>query len=220
MIDLYAWDTSNGRKISILLEELGLPYRYHPVDISKGCQFTEDFLALNPNGKIPAIIDRQGPDGKPIAIFESGAIMIYLANKSASELYPADIRLRTDVNQWLMFQMGGVGPSFGQALHYYKYADQKVDYAIKRSMDEAHRIYRVMDLHLSKNDYFAGQYSIADVSIYPWVARWEWLDIQWRDYPHVARWFERVSERPAAQQGMVVMGLEGETQPSPMNRAA
>ncbi len=210
MIDLYAWDTSNGRKIPILLEELGLAYTYHPIDITKGDQFTKEFLNLNPNGKIPAIIDQNGPDGQPITLFESGAILIYLANKVASDLYPEDLRQRTLVNQWLMFQMGGVGPSFGQALHFYKYAKERVEYGIERYMTEAHRIYKVMDERLSDNDYFAGQYSIADISIYPWVARREWLDIQWSDYPHVARWFEQVSQRVAVQRGMSALTLKSD----------
>ncbi len=205
MIDLYSWNTANGRKIAILLEELKLPYRYHPVDITNGEQFSAEFVALNPNSKIPAIIDSDGPDGQPITIIESGAIMIYLADKAHSSLNPTDPRQRVNVLEWLMFQMGGVGPNFGQALHFYKYAKEKVPYGIERYMTEFHRLCKVMDSRLQGRDYIAGDYSIADISIYPWLARWKWLDLDWAQYPNLERWFEAVSQRDAVKRGLEVL---------------
>lgn len=208
MINLYSWDTSNGRKIAILLEELQLPYNFHPINIGKGEQFSPAFLQINPNGKIPAIVDPDGPDGKEISVFESGAIMIYLAEKTNSGLLPKDPRDRTRVMEWLMFQMGGVGPQLGQALHFYKYADEKIQYGIDRYMKEAHRIYSVMDKWLADKTFFAGDYSLADISIYPWIARHEWLDIDWTDYPHLKRWFDRISEREAVKKGLTVLAVK------------
>jgi len=205
MIDLYSWNTSNGRKISILLEELTLPYDFHPINIGQGDQFSPDFLNINPNGKIPAIIDQDGPGGEKISIFESGAIMIYLAEKTNSPLLPKDLRARIQVLEWLMFQMGGVGPQMGQALHFYKYADQKIQYGIDRYMKEAHRLYAVMNDWLVDKPYFAGDYSLADISIYPWIARYEWLDIDWTIYPNLKEWFDRISMREAVQKGLTVM---------------
>ncbi|GAA3916043.1 glutathione S-transferase family protein [Litoribacillus peritrichatus] len=205
MIDLYSWNTSNGRKISIMLEELGLPYQYHPIDINAGEQFSESFLAINPNGKIPAIVDRNGPDGQPITLFESGAILLYLAEKAGSELSPNDPGKRHQVMQWLMFQMGGVGPSFGQALHFYKYAQERVDYGIQRYMREVHRLCGVMDDRLKNREYFVDHYSIADISIFPWLARWEWLDLDWKLYPNLSRWFQLVSQREAVKRGLEVL---------------
>ncbi len=207
MIDLYSWDTGNGRKIAILLEELDLPYEYHPVDIGKGEQFAPEFLQINPNGKIPAIIDREGPDGKKISVFESGAIMIYLAEKSKSPLWPSDTRARTQVMEWLFFQVGGVGPQLGQALHFYKYADEKVQYGIDRYMKEAHRIFKVMDDWLSDKKYFAGDYSLADIAIYPWIVRHDWLDIDWTLYPQLKRWFDSISGREAVRKGLSVLAV-------------
>lgn len=207
MIDLYSWDTGNGRKIAILLEELDLPYEYHPVDIGKGEQFAPEFLQINPNGKIPAIIDREGPDGKKISVFESGAIMIYLAEKSKSPLWPSDTRARTQVMEWLFFQVGGVGPQLGQALHFYKYADEKVQYGIDRYMKEAHRLFKVMDDWLSDKKYFAGDYSLADIAIYPWIVRHDWLDIDWALYPQLKRWFDSISGREAVRKGLSVLAV-------------
>jgi GST-like protein len=202
MLNLYSWDTSNGRKIAIMLEELGLDYRYHPIDISQGEQHSDKFLAINPNGKIPVIIDPDGPEGKPITIFESGAILIYLAEKYNSSLLPQQPQERMQVLQWLMFQMGSIGPMFGQALHFYKYADEVVPYATDRYMKEALRLYGVMNDWLENRDYFAAHYSIADIAIYPWIARWQWLDIDWNKFPNLKAWYDRLSERPAIQKGL------------------
>lgn len=205
MIDLYSWNTANGRKISIMLEEMKIPYRYHPIDINNNEQFTEAFLKINPNGKIPAIIDSDGPNGEPITIIESGAILIYLANKVSSELLPENPKQQTQVLEWLMFQMGGVGPNFGQALHFYKYAQEHIDYGVQRYMSEVHRLCLVMDNWLKNRDYFAEHYSIADISIYPWLARWEWLDLNWEQYPNLYHWFQLISQREAVKRGLRVL---------------
>src|SRR5258708_21894640 len=168
MIDLYTWGTPNGRKVSIMLEETGLPYRVHKVDISKNEQFKPEFLALNPNSKIPAIVDQEGPGGKPLPLFESGAILIYLAEKTG-KLLPTDPAARYTVLQWLMFQMGGVGPMFGQVHHFLRAAPEPVPYAIERYGKETRRLYGVLDVQLGKAAYLAGEYSIADIATYPWV---------------------------------------------------
>lgn len=203
MIDLYTWTTPNGRKVSIMLEEAGLPYRVHPIDISKGDQFAPEFVAINPNSKIPAIVDAEGPGGRPISIFESGAILIYLAEK-AGTLLPSDARDRVAVLQWLMFQTGGVGPMFGQRHHFYRAAPEPVPYALARYTKETHRLYGVLDRRLAEAEYLAGAYSIADIATYPWVARWEWHDLDWAKFPHVERWFKAIGARPAVQRGMQV----------------
>src|SRR5215472_4438772 len=203
MIDLYTWTTPNGRKVSILLEELGLPYRVHKIDISKGEQFTKEFIAINPNSKIPAIVDPEGSGGKPLAIFESGAILLYLAEK-AGRLIPQDPRRRIEALEWLMFQMGGVGPMFGQRHHFYRAAPEKVPYALERYTQETHRLYGVLDARLALEPYLAGEYSIADIATYPWVARWEWHELDWSKFPNVERWFKTLGERPAVQKGMAV----------------
>ena len=203
MIDLYTWTTPNGRKVSILLEELGLPYGVHPVNIGKGDQFAPDYLKINPNGKIPSIVDPQGPDGKPIAMMESGAILIYLARKTG-KLFPQAERAQYEVLQWLMFQMGGVGPMFGQTHHFLRAAKEPVPYAIERYMAETRRLYAVLNDRLKVHDYLAGAYSIADIATYPWVARHEWHKTDLNDFPHVRRWFDAISARPAVQKGMRV----------------
>jgi GST-like protein len=203
MIDLYTWGTPNGRKISVMLEEVGLPYRSHPIDISKGDQFAPEFIAINPNSKIPAIVDPEGPGGRPISVFESGAILIYLAEKTG-KLMPSDPRARIETLEWLMFQMAGVGPMFGQRHHFFRSAPEKVPYALERYTKETHRIYGVLDQRLSANDYLAGAYSIADIATYPWVARWEWHDLDWTRFPHVERWFKAIGARAAVQRGMKV----------------
>ena len=208
MITLYGWNTSNGRKISIALEEMGLDYRYAPVDITRGEQHTPAFRNLNPNGKIPAIHDSDGPDGEEITLFESGAILIYLAQKADSVLYPDEPRRQYDVLQWLMFQMGGIGPSFGQALHFYHYAEQTNQYSIDRYMGELHRLFGVMESQLENRDYFAGEYSIADIAIFPWIARHEWYDLDWSSYPNVKRWFDRVAQRPSVKRGLEVLDVD------------
>ena len=203
MIDLYTWTTPNGRKVSIMLEELGLPYGVHPVNIGKGDQFAPEYLKINPNGKIPSIVDPQGPDGKPIAMMESGAILIYLARKTG-KLFPQVERAQYDVLQWLMFQMGGVGPMFGQTHHFLRAAKEPVPYAIERYMAETRRLYGVLNDRLKVHDYLAGAYSIADIATYPWVARHEWHKTDLNDFAHVKRWFDAISARPAVQRGMKV----------------
>ena len=203
MIDLYTWTTPNGRKVSIMLEELGLPYGVHPVNIGKGDQFAPEYLKINPNGKIPSIVDPQGPDGKPIAMMESGAILIYLARKTG-KLFPQAERAQYEVLQWLMFQMGGVGPMFGQTHHFLRAAKEPVPYAIERYMAETRRLYAVLNDRLKVHDYLAGAYSIADIATYPWVARHEWHKTDLNDFPHVRRWFDAISARPAVQKGMKV----------------
>jgi GST-like protein len=205
MIDLYTWTTPNGRKVSIMLEELGLPYRVHPVNIGKGEQFAPDYLAINPNGKIPSIVDPDGPDGAPVAMMESGAILIYLAGKSG-RLLPASERGRYVALQWLMFQMGGVGPMFGQVHHFLRAAKEPVPYAIERYGKETRRLYGVLNERLKAHEYLADEYSIADIATYPWVARYEWHKTNLADFPHVKRWFDAISARPAVERGMKVPG--------------
>jgi GST-like protein len=203
VIDLYTWSTPNGRKVSIMLEECALPYRAHPVNIGKGEQFTPEFLALNPNNRIPAIVDSEGPDGKPLPLFESGAILIYLAEKTG-KLMPRDPRTRYVALQWLMFQMGGIGPMFGQAHHFLRSAKEQVPYGIKRYSDETRRLYGVLQKRLSEAEYLADEYSIADIATFPWVARFEWHKVDLADFPAVKRWFDRIHARPAVAQGMAV----------------
>jgi GST-like protein len=203
MIDLYTWSTPNGRKASIMLEETGLPYAVHRVNIGQSDQFKSEFLAISPNNKIPAIADSEGPDGVPYSLFESGAILIYLAEK-AGKLMPAVPAVRYRVLQWLMFQMGGVGPMFGQAHHFLRFAKEKIPYAMRRYSDETARLYRVLDKQLSDHEYLADDYSIADIATYPWVARHEWQQIDLATYPNVKRWFDAISARPAVQRGMKV----------------
>ncbi|MBU0726259.1 MAG: glutathione S-transferase N-terminal domain-containing protein [Alphaproteobacteria bacterium] len=204
MIDLYTWTTPNGRKVSIMLEEIGLPYTAHPVNISKDEQFAPDFLKISPNNKIPAIVDSDGPGGKPISVFESGSILFYLAEKTG-KLMPADPAGRYETMTWLMFQMAGVGPMLGQAHHFRRFAKEQVPYAIERYTSETHRLYGVMDKRLGETPYLAGaEYSIADIATYPWIARWEWHGIDWADFPNLKRWFDEISARPAVQKGMAV----------------
>ena len=203
MIDLYTWSTPNGRKVSIILEELGLPYAVHPINIGQGDQHKPEFVAINPNSKIPAIIDSEGPDGPPLALFESGAILIYLAEKHGRFL-PAAGTARYRVLQWLMFQMGGVGPMFGQVHHFVRSAPEPVPYAIERYSRETRRLYAVLDGHLAHQAHLAGDYSIADIATFPWVARHEWHKVDLADFPHVKRWFDAIGGRPAVQRGMKV----------------
>jgi GSH-dependent disulfide-bond oxidoreductase len=206
MIDLHTWTTSNGRKAFLMLEETGLPYRVVWVDIRKGDQFKPEFLAINPNNKIPAIVDRDGPDGKPYPLFESGAILMYLAEKTGRFL-PQDRAGRYRVIQWLMFQMGGLGPMLGQAHHFRRFAQERIPYAIERFEKEAARLYGVLDRRLLSVEYLADEYSIADIACYPWVARCEWQGVSLDDFPNVRRWFTAISERPAVQRGMQVPQL-------------
>lgn len=204
MLTLYTWATPNGRKVSIMLEELGLDYVVESIDIGKGEQFDPAFLALNPNNKIPVLVDEQGPDGAPISIIESGAILIYLAEKSG-RLLPTTPRARYEALQWLMFQMGSVGPMLGQAHHFLRYAPERIPYAMERYHKEAERIYGVLDQRLSQGAWLAGEeYSIADIATYPWIARHEWQQIELAAFPQVQRWFQAMGARPAVLRGMRV----------------
>jgi GSH-dependent disulfide-bond oxidoreductase len=204
MIELYTWKTPNGRKVSIMLEEIGLPYKVHPIDISKNDQFTPEFIAINPNSKIPAIVDTDGPNGKPLKVFESGAVLIYLAEKTG-KLMPHEAAGRSEVLQWLMFQMGGVGPMFGQNHHFRRSAPEKIPYGIQRYAKETERLYGVLDTRLKSQPYLAaGQYSIADIATYPWVSRHDWQEIKLETFPNVKRWFDELSKRPAVVKGMAI----------------
>lgn len=204
MITLYTWSTPNGRKISIALEELGLDYQVRNVDITRGAQFAADFLAVNPNNKIPAITDSNGPDGAPINLFESGAILIYLAEKTG-RLLPATPRERYETLQWLMLQMGGVGPMLGQAHHFRRFAPEPLPYAIERYTSEAARLYGVLDTRLAGRDWLAGgQYSIADIATFPWIARHDWQGMDLARFPNLRRWFDTIAARPAVQRGMEI----------------
>jgi len=205
MIDLYTWTTPNGHKVHIALEEMGLDYTAHAVNIGKGDQFEPDFLAISPNNKIPAIVDHDGPKGTPYSLFESGAILLYLAEKT-DRLLPRDPIKRMDVMQWLMFQMGGVGPMLGQAHHFNKYAPEKIEYAIKRYESEANRLYGVMDRRLADVEFLAGHdYSIADIATWPWLRSAETQGVNIADYPNVRRWFEAIGEREAVKKGLQVL---------------
>jgi GST-like protein len=203
MIDLYTWATPNGRKISIMLEECGLPYNVHPINISKNEQFAPAFLKVSPNNKIPALVDGDGPGGKPFSVFESGAILWYLGEKTGKFL-PADPIGRSVTLQWLMFQMGGLGPMLGQAHHFRRFAPEQIPYAIKRYTDETARLYGVVNQRLGEAEYLAGDYSIADMASYPWIARHEWQGQKLEDYPNLKRWYDAISARPAVQQGMAI----------------
>jgi GST-like protein len=203
MIELYTWTTPNGRKVSIMLEECGLPYRVHKVNIGTNAeQFTPEYLKINPNGKIPSIVDPEGPGGKPYAMMESGAILIYLADKTG-KFFPE--KTKYDVLQWLMFQMGGVGPMFGQAHHFMRAKKDAIPYGSERYGAEAKRLYAVMDRQLQKNRFISGtEYTIADIATYPWVARHEWHRVELAQFPSVKRWYDEVGARPAVARGMAV----------------
>ncbi|SAL51309.1 glutathione binding-like protein [Caballeronia humi] len=208
MIDVYSWATPNGHKIHIMLEETGLEYSVHAVDIGAGDQFTPDFLAISPNNKIPAIIDNAGPEGTPLALFESGAILLYLAEKTGKFL-PADPVGRYETIQWLMFQMGGVGPMLGQTHHFRNYAPEKIEYAINRYSNEARRLYGVMDKQLGVTQYLAGnEYTIADIATFPWTRSWENQGIVLDEFPNVKRWFDEIAARPAVKRGVEVLARE------------
>ena len=209
MIDVYSWPTPNGHKVHIMLEEcgmkLGRDWQAIPINIGTGDQFTPEFLKISPNNKIPALVDPHGPDGKPIHLFESGAIMIYLASKFG-KFMPKSDRAKFEVLQWLMFQMGGVGPMLGQAHHFRIYAPEKIDYAINRYTQEAKRIYNVMDKRLLSSAFLAGaKYSIADMAVYPWLRSWQNQGIDWVDYPALKAWFDLIEKRPAVQRGVTVL---------------
>ena len=209
MIDVYSWATPNGHKVHIMLEECGLrlnrDWRAIPVNIGTGDQFAPEFLRISPNNKIPALVDPHGPDGKPISVFESGAILVYLAAKTG-KFMPRSDRAKFEVLQWLMFQMGGVGPMLGQNHHFRLYAPEKIDYAINRYTNEAKRLYGVMDKQVSKTKFIAGNtYTIADMAIFPWLRNWQNQGIDWAEYPHLKRWFDTIAARPAVQRGVQVL---------------
>jgi GST-like protein len=199
MIDLYTWTTPNGRKVSIALEEMGLPYTVHPIDIGKDEQFAPDFLKISPNNRIPAIVDRDAD----YALFESGAILMYLAERTG-KLMPKDTASRYRVIEWLMWQMGGIGPMLGQAHHFLKFNAGKAPYAEERYANEAKRLYKVLNGRLEGRDFVAGDYSIADISIWPWISRFEWQRIDLNDYPNVKRWYLEIAKRPAVMKGYAI----------------
>ena len=209
MINVYSWATPNGHKVHIMLEECGLrlgrDWLAHPVNIGTGDQFEPEFLKISPNNKVPALTDPHGPDGKPISVFESGAILLYLAAKTGKFLPKTD-RQKYDVLQWLMFQMGGVGPMLGQAHHFRIYAPEKIEYAVNRYTNEAKRLYGVMDRQLSTRKFIAGnQYTIADIAIFPWLRSWQNQGIDWADFPHLKKWFDLIAARPAVVRGVDVL---------------
>jgi len=203
MIDLYYWGTPNGHKITIALEEMGLSYQILPVNILENDQFQPDFLAISPNNKIPAIVDQDGPDHRSISIFESGAILQYLGRKTGM-FYPTDEIKRIQVEQWLMWQMGGLGPMLGQNHHFSRFAPERIPYATERYVNETKRLYGVLDKQLVGQDYVAGEYSIADMAIFPWLLRYEWQGIDLADYPEVSRYIERMQARPAVQKALAI----------------
>lgn len=202
-IDLYYFPTPNGHKVSIMLEELGVPYTVHAINIGKGDQFAPEFLAVSPNNKIPAIVDPEGPDGKPISVFESGAILKYLAEKFG-RFYPADPRARVKVDEWLFWQMGGFGPMLGQNHHFALYAPEKIPYAIDRYRNESHRLYGVLDKQLEGQEYIAGEYSIADIASLSWSLGWERQGIDLAEFPNIAAWQKRLQARPGVERGLAV----------------
>jgi GST-like protein len=202
MYDIYNWPTSNGRKINIMVEEIGVEYKIHPIPIGKDAQFTPEFTALNPNQKIPAIVDQDGPGGKPYTLFESGAILMYMGEKHG-QLFPQDMAKRYEVVQWLMFQMGGVGPIFGQTHHFRRAAPEKVPYGIERYTKETRRLWGVMDGRLADNEWLAaGEFSIADIAVFPWTMRYEWQGISLDEFPNVKRWYEAIDARSGVQRGL------------------
>jgi GST-like protein len=208
MIDVYSWATPNGHKVHIMLEELGLPYQVHGVNIGTGEQFKPDFLKISPNNKIPAIVDSEGPDGKPISLFESGAILLYLASKTG-KFMPKDVRGRYVMLEWLMFQMASVGPMFGQAHHFRMYAPEPIEYAVNRYTNEAKRIYGVIDRRLAEHKYLAGSaYTIADIAVWPWTRSAKNQGVEMSDFPHFKRWFDEIEKRPAVQRGVEVLAKE------------
>ncbi|MDF1720161.1 MAG: glutathione binding-like protein [Minwuia sp.] len=204
MIDLYTWGTPNGRKVSVMLEECGLPYQAFSVNISKDEQFAPDFLKISPNNKIPAIVDTDGPDGKPISVFETGAILIYLAQKTGKFL-PSDPRKFADTMQWLMWQMGGLGPMLGQTHHFRRFAPEQIPYAVDRYTTETKRLYGVLDKQVGEHGWLAaGEYTIADIASFPWIARYEWQNQKLEDYPNLKQWYDRIWAREAVKKGFEV----------------
>ncbi len=206
MIDLYTWTTPNGRKVSIALEEMGLPYTVHPVPIRTGVQKEPPFLAINPNGRVPAIVDRDAGD---FAVFESGAILIYLAEKSGLFM-PTEVKARSVVIQWLMWQMGGLGPMHGQANVFNRYFPEKIPSVIKRYQDETKRLFTVMNTRLADHAFLAGDYSIADMASWPWVMQHDWAGVPIDDLPHLQRWLAEIGERPAVKRGFDVPAAQAQ----------
>ena len=208
MIEVYSWATPNGHKVHIMLEECALPYRVIPVDIGAGAQFEPSFLKISPNNKIPAIIDPQGPEGRPVSLFESGAILLYLAGKTGRFL-PSSTDAKYEVLQWLMFQMGSIGPMLGQAHHFRIYAPEKLPYAIERYTNEARRLYGVLNKRLGASTYVGGpEYGIADMAIFPWLRSWKNQGIELPEFPHVKGWFDEIASRPAVKRGLEVLAQE------------
>ena len=207
MIDLYTWPTPNGHKVHIMLEEVGLEYKIIPINIGRGDQFDPEFLKISPNNKMPAMVDPEGPDGKPYSLFESGAILMYLAEKTG-QFMPEASAARYLVIQWLMFQMGTVGPMLGQAHHFRSYAPEPMPYAVDRYTNEARRIYNVIDKRLSEVEYLAGDYSIADMATFPWVRLHERQGVDLDELPNFARWVEAIKARPAVERGLEVLAEE------------
>lgn len=203
MIDLYYWGTPNGHKISIALEEMGLEYRICPINILENDQFQSDFLSISPNNKIPAIVDQDGPNHQAVSIFESGAILQYLGRKTGL-FYPVDESKRIQVEQWLMWQMGGLGPMLGQNHHFSRFAPERIAYATERYVNESKRLYGVLNTQLVGQDYVAGEYSIADMAIFPWLLRHDWQQINLDDYPEVAQYIQRMNARPAVQKALAI----------------
>ena len=205
MIEVYSWATPNGHKVHIMLEECGLPYRVYAVDIGAGEQFAPAFLAISPNNKVPAIVDPDGPDSQPISLFESGAILLYLAGKTGRFL-PASTHGKYEVLKWLMFQMGSVGPMLGQVHHFRVYAPEKIPYAVDRYTNETRRLYGVMNKRLANSKYLGGPaYSIADIAVFPWLRSWKNQGIDWADFPHLKGWFDELAHRPAVMRGVEVL---------------
>jgi len=208
VIDVHFWLTPNGYKVTILLEELGWPYRVVPVHIGKGEQFAPEFLRISPNGKIPAIVDHDGPGGAPMTLFESGAIMLYLADKAGAAgtpFLPAEPRARFRVIEWLMFQTGGIGPMLGQAHHFRRYAPDPIPYAVERYTREASRLYAVLERRLQEAEYLADAYSLADMAVFPWIRPYRWQGQDLGDYPAIRRWYDAIKARPAVQRGLAVL---------------
>ena len=204
MIDLYTWPTPNGHKLHIMLEEVGLAYNVIAIDINNGDQFDAGFLKISPNNKMPAMVDHEGPGGGDYALFESGAMLLYLAEKTG-QLLPRETRERYDVIKWLMFQMGHIGPMLGQAHHFRQYAPEQIAYAVERYTSEASRLYNVLDTRLAETEYLAGAYSVADIAVFPWIRPYTRQGQDLDDFPNVKRWFEAIDARPAVQRGLLVL---------------
>jgi GST-like protein len=219
MIDIYFWPTPNGYKITVMCEEVGLKYNIIPVNIGAGDQFKPEFLKISPNNRMPAIVDHDGPDGKPIAIFESGAILMYLAEKTG-KLMPSDPRGKYNVIQWLMFQMASVGPMLGQAHHFRVYAPEKLEYAMNRYTNEAKRIYNVIDKKLGETPYLAGDYSIADIATYPWLVPHNMQGQNLDDFPNLRKWYDGLRARPAVQAGFAAMADQLKNRPPTQDKKA